>query len=466
LREALDWLRDTIIPLFEGEGRKIFHDPWAARDDYISVILDRSDASIDGFLGRHAVGEPTPERKILALQLMEIQRHAMLMYTSCGWFFDEVSGIETVQVLRYAGRVIQLSREIFGDTVEAGFLERLERAASNVPEHGNGRLIYEKFVKTSIVDLQQVGAHYAVSALFENYGDHARIFSYDIEREDFRVQTSGRAKLILGKARVTSGITGKSSLLSFGVLHLGDHNVSGGIRDHRGDEAYETLTREIGDVFKVADLPEVIRNVDKHFGHGTYSLKLLFRDEMRKILHIILDQTLSDTEANHRQIYKQHATMLRFLTSVEIPLPDPLQASARVALNAELRNAVSAENPDASVIRGLLEEGGNIGLPLDAAGIGFALQKRIDAVANAFREKSEDLDLLRRFEEAVDMGRDLPFDVLFWGAQNIYDDLRKTVYPYFLMKSREGDEQATLWVGSFRSVGEKLSFLPQEDHNP
>lgn len=463
LREALDGLRDAIAPLFEREGRKVFKDPWAARDDYVSVILDRSEASVERFFGRHAAGEQTPDRKILALQLMEIQRQAMLMYTSCGWFFDELSGIETVQVLQYAGRVIQLSRDIFGDSVEAGFLERLERAKCNVPEHGDGRALYEKFVQPAVVDLPKVGAHYAVSALFENYGDRDRIFCYDVEREDFRVQTAGRTKLLLGRVRVTSGITRKSALVSFGVLHLGDHNVSGGIREFRGEEAYETLTREIGDVFRSADLPEVIRTVDKHFGLGIYSLKLLFHDELREILHILLDQTLSETEANHRGIYHQHASMMRFLSGMGIPLPDTLYASARVALNAELRRAVSAENLEASVIRGLLEEGDVIGVPLDSAGIGLALQKKIDAIANDFLEKPEDIDLLRRFEEAVEMGRDLPFDVLFRGAQNIYYDLLKTAWPGFLAKSREGNEEAALWVGRFRSIGKKLSFLVPED---
>ena len=99
------------------------------------MILDRSDASVDEFLGRHAAGELTSEQKTRALKLLEIQRHAMLMYTSCGWFFDELSGIETVQVLQYAGRVVQLAGEFFGDSIETGFLERLERAKSNLPEH-------------------------------------------------------------------------------------------------------------------------------------------------------------------------------------------------------------------------------------------------------------------------------------------------------------------------------------------
>ncbi len=463
LREALDGLRDTVAPLFEREGRKVFKDPWAARDEYISVILDRSDASVDGFLGRHATGEITPERKSRALQLMEIQRQAMLMYTSCGWFFDELSGIETVQVLQYAGRVVQLSGEIFGDSVEAGFLERLERAKSNVPDQKDGRALYDKFVKPAMVDLHTVGAHYAVSALFENYGDRDRIFCYDVEREDFRVQTAGRTKLLLGRARVTSGITRKSAIVSFGVLHLGDNNISGGIRDFRGEEAYETLTREISDVFKTADIPEAIRTVDKHFGLGTYSLKLLFRDELRKILRIILDQTLSETEASHRGIYNQHASMMRFLSGMGIPLPESLHASALVALNAELRRAVSAENLEPSAIRGLLEEGSAIGIPLESVGIGFALQKRIDAIANDFREKPEDLDLLRRFAEAVEMSHDLPFEVLFWGAQNICYDLLKTVYPAFLAKSRGGDGQAALWVGLFRSIGNQLSLLVPEE---
>ena len=140
------------------------------------------------------------------------------------------------------------------------------------------------------------------------------------------------------------------------------------------------------------------------------------------------------------------------------------QFTVRVnALNADLRRAVSAESLEAAAIRGLMEEGSTIGIPLESAGVGFALQKRIDAIANDFREKPDDLGLLRRFAEAVEMGHDLPFEVLFWGAQNIYYDLLKTAYPGFLEKSREGDEQAALWIGLFRAIGEKLSFLVPEE---
>src|SRR5207248_1768488 len=152
LRQALDWLRDTIASPFETKGREIFRDPWEARNDYIHVILDRSTANVNQFFSRHAARELSQAEKTTALKLMEMQRHAMLMYTSCGWFFDEVSGIETTQVIQYAARTLQLYEQIFGDTIEPMFLDRLDAAKSNIPEHKNGRVVYEQFVRPAMVD--------------------------------------------------------------------------------------------------------------------------------------------------------------------------------------------------------------------------------------------------------------------------------------------------------------------------
>ena len=113
LREALDWLRDTLAPAYFENGRRFFPDPWEARNAYISVILDRSPASLDLFFKMHASHDLAPAERTAALKLLEMQRHAMLMYTSCGWFFDELSGIETVQVIQYAARALQLAESLF-----------------------------------------------------------------------------------------------------------------------------------------------------------------------------------------------------------------------------------------------------------------------------------------------------------------------------------------------------------------
>ena len=144
LREALDWLRDEMSPKFEERCRQVLRDPWAARNDYIHVVLNRSSKNVAGFFDRNTLRELSDEEKTATLKLLELQRQAMLMYTSCGWFFDELSGIETVQVIRYAGRAIQLAQELFGNDIELHFLDRLEKAKSNIPERGDGRSVYEK----------------------------------------------------------------------------------------------------------------------------------------------------------------------------------------------------------------------------------------------------------------------------------------------------------------------------------
>jgi alpha-amylase/alpha-mannosidase (GH57 family) len=144
LRQALDELRDELATLYEQAAGEIFASPWAARDDYIAVVLDRSASSVDDFLARQARGQvPCGDRRVRALALLEMQRHAMLMYTSCGWFFDDLAGIEALQVLRYAGRAAQLADELFGGKHERALLRRLARARSNDPKAGSGRDLYE-----------------------------------------------------------------------------------------------------------------------------------------------------------------------------------------------------------------------------------------------------------------------------------------------------------------------------------
>ncbi len=137
LRQALDWLRDELAVLYERAAGEIFPDPWRARDAYIQVILNR---------GRL----PDGPGRVRALALLEMQRHAMLMYTSCGWFFNDLAGIETVQILCYAGRALQLAEEVFEVALEEGFLRRLEHARSNAPEAGSGRDLYERQVRAAM----------------------------------------------------------------------------------------------------------------------------------------------------------------------------------------------------------------------------------------------------------------------------------------------------------------------------
>jgi Domain of unknown function (DUF3536)/Glycosyl hydrolase family 57 len=457
LREALDWLRETINVSFAGKGEEFFKDPWAARNHYIDVILDRSPETIQRFLNEHATHELSREESIRALKLMELQRHLMLMYTSCGWFFDELSGIETVQVIQYAGRAIRLAEEIFDQPYESHFMELLEKAKSNIPEHKNGAVIFEKFVRPAAIDLHKVGAHYAVSSLFEPYNHETKIYCYTVERQDYKVLNEGKTRLALGRARITSEITWDSSQISFGVLHLGDHNLNGGVRDFLGEEEYEAMVKEISETFDRGDLAERLRIVDNHFGSAKYTLSLLFRDQQHHILRLILQSALAEAEAAYRRIYERGAPLMRFVTTLGMPQPRRFQIAAEFTLNSELRRLLETENMDRDQIQALLEEMQRAGVLPDERTLEFALRRNLEGKAAAFLGNSDDLQQLQAFEAAVDIAAMMPFKVRLWQPQNAFYEVLQHRYAGFRDQAAQNDEAAQSWVQLFLALGAKLS---------
>jgi alpha-amylase/alpha-mannosidase (GH57 family) len=445
LRQALDGLRDELAPLWEREAAKFFADPWGARDESIEVRLAGPAAPLDA----------------RALKLLELQRHALLMYTSCGWFFNDVGGIETVQILRYAGRVVQLARELLGVDLEPELLRRLEEAKSNVPATGTGRDLYERLVRPSMVEPPQVAAHYAVSALFEDYPDPAPIYCYSVERDDGNLFRAGRSRLSIGRARVTSALTGETEAFAYGVLHFGDHNLNAGVIPEGDPEIYQNLIAEAGAAFEHGDLPQVVRLLDRHFGGMPYSLRSLFRDEQRRILDRILASNVDEAESELRHVYAQHAPLMRFLKTLGTPLPKAFAAAAELVLNVDLRRALTASDTapeiDSEAVAKLLAARASLGVELDVQDLSFALKGALDAQMDRLRERPADPDLLQRVDATVALARTSPFDVDLWQAQNGCYELLQSIYPEQREKSETGDAAAAEWVRRFRTLAERLA---------
>ena len=152
LRKALDWFQCRADSIFVEVGKGLFKDPWEARNRYIDIRINRYDR--DTFLAEQCQNSLDKSKKVVVLKLLELQSNAMLMYTSCGWFFNDISGIETEQILLYAGKAIQLAEEISGEVLEPHFLELLELAESNVLEKGNGSQIYKNVIEKARMDFQ------------------------------------------------------------------------------------------------------------------------------------------------------------------------------------------------------------------------------------------------------------------------------------------------------------------------
>ncbi|MBW3541153.1 MAG: DUF3536 domain-containing protein [Planctomycetes bacterium] len=451
LRDALDWLRDELAPAYESAAGELLRDPWAARDGYIDVILDRSPERVARFFERHAPRPLSETEQTKALKLLELQRHAMLMYTSCGWFFDEISGIETVQVIQYAGHAIQLAQQLFGRSFEAGFIERLEKAPSNLPEHGNGRRIYEKWVRPSAVDETKVTAHYAAASLFEEYGDHEPVYCYDVDRESYRRWDAGPAKLAVGRCRVTSRITRESEVHTFACIHLGDHNLTGGVREADGDG--EAMATALSEPFSRADFTETIRRLNDQFNGSQFSLSTLFREEQRRILGTVLDSARSRAEGMYRELYVQQSPLMRFLSELGNPLPVEFRTTAQVVLNIDLKKALREPKLKLERVRTLLERARLWQAALDEAGLSYTLQQTLEERAEAVRNNPGDAERLARLDQAVDLALTMPFAVNLFRVQNVVYDL--------LRRARAGDGEPPLaadGANRLRAVGEKLSL--------
>lgn len=456
LRAALDGIRDAAAPLYAREAAKLLKDPVAARNDYINVILNRSE--IERFLAEHALRELSAEERIRTIKLLELQRQCLLMYTSCGWFFDEISGLETVQVLCYAGHAIQLADELFGEKLEPAFLDLLGKAPSNLPDHKNGRSVYIKYVKPAFVTWEEVAAHHAVSSLFGEHRDQTPIYSYVAESEDYQNLTAGKAKFLAGQAKVTSTITGESAKLIFGALHFGDHNVNGGVSKFTDERAYRVLVADLADAFQKADFSQVLRLFDKGFGQSTYSLKSLFRDEQRRVVKQILEPALTEAEGVYRKLFEENLPTMRFLADVGVPVPQAFLAATEYIVNTDLRGALNEDDPDLDELRKLLAEAKVWGVTLDKEGVAYRLKTMIGRLAERFRGQAADLALLTALEVAADLIHSLDFEVDLWQAQNAYYEMTQTIQPEFEKQAQVGDETAREWLERFLALGQKVGI--------
>lgn len=425
LREALDWLRDQLAQLFEDEGRKLLNDPWAARDSYITVILDRSHASVERFFQQQARRRLSDAEVIQALKLLEMQRHALLMYTSCAWFFAEISRIETVQMLAYAARAIQLAREVAGLELEPGFLERLAAAPSNLPQFTeNGRDVYLKLVRPKVATLRTVIANYAISALIEPEVPQQTLGVYDIQEVGAHRDSRGSFTLTTGRVRVQSQLMGESLQAIYAALGSDGHDFRCSVKGYVDTEEYTQSQDELFRLFTRHSLTEVVRALDAHFGEEYFTLSHLFPDEQRRIGQQLLAKALERFEQHCEEVYRTNQRLIDFVRTRDLPLPDVLRTAAQSSLNAEI-NLIARQ-----LLAGQLTPG-------DAAGIIRTHQheaKRLQCTLNfdqlnrafeAIIERhiallSQDAGHAQIPRQALEVAQELKLGLNLWRGQSLF----------------------------------------------
>ncbi|MCW8451470.1 DUF3536 domain-containing protein [Legionella quinlivanii] len=432
LRSALDWLRDQLIPAFETSLKTLLHDPWRARNDYIEVLNDRSKQS--DFLKHHARHPLSALEEIQVLKWMELQRHTMLMYTSCGWFFDEISGLETTQILKYAARAIQLAKELTDVDYESEFIDRLSEVPSNLPEFANGARIYELFIKPLVIDLFKVSAHLAVSLPFSEYkeSESIPIFCYEVNLIESKEAEAGKVKLFSGLMNVRSQITRESIQVWYALLYQGDQNLICAIRSP--DPQLGTVENELFELFEKGEIFELVKLFEQHFGEATTSLRDLFHDMKLKITGQILSSVTSELENRYHEFMNNNAALLYFISDLHMPMPKAVAQSIAYIVNKDLFDYFNDEERNPEVLENLFQLVNRFNIPLDDS-IRFRAGHLVKHYAIQLENQPVNTELLTELVDFIKQMNTLPLQINYWHLQNVVKQLLAADNPNPLLKS-------------------------------
>lgn len=424
LREALDYLRDELVNVFEKEGKNYLKNPWEVRNKYIDVILDRSELTIKNFQKTNFVKGLTEEQKVKAMELLEMQRQSMLMYTSCGWFFSEISGIETTQIMKYAARAMQLAQNFTKKDLEKRFLDILSEAKSNFPEFGTGKDIFEKFVKPSIVTIKQMASLWAVSSLYKDFDEEEDIYCYKIKQHSYKKVQKGTAKFVMGHIEVQSKITLQKSNVMFALVQYSGGDFHCTIKEFSDENEFVNIQKELFRNFMLNPLTEIIRALDEYFGREYFTLKDIFIEERRKILQTMLQGKMQKFAQAYQEMYTEGKSSIYHMQSLGLSIPDEFKISAGYTLSKQFNDLIvnSKGFLDINIIQQAIDinfEVKKIGIDIDKTETNKLFSQKITqnisrlAQSLEFQQAEATLELFDNIEK-------LELNVDISEAQNIY----------------------------------------------
>jgi alpha-amylase/alpha-mannosidase (GH57 family) len=453
LRDSLDWLRDKLIDVYEEYGGKLFSDPWVARDNYIQLWHDQSSHKADEFLLRHSSHQLTSAEKVDAWRLLEMQRHTLLMYTSCGWFFEEISRPEGTQILRYAARALELAGEVAGIYLKPEFMSRLTLASSNVSLFSNAGEVYRQLVEPSQIGLEQIIAHYAINSLFVDYLPQEQIYCYTVRQLDYQKQQMGVLNLALGGVSLTSDITSEECHYIFAVLHLGGWDFHCCIKPFTSRVAYSELKQQLFDNLKQASAAQTILTMNRSFGDRYFDLQHLIAEERHRLVRLLTAKTKTSLDRLYTQVYRENYSILVGFQREELPVPQELQVAAEVALSYSCDRIITAlaaaiDEPQQidnhlAELTAVAIEASNLNCKLNLAQGKPVLERMILHLLWQLLYDGDPTTLesdVNRLETAIDLGEKLHLGLSLDRTQEVYYKcLHHNIVPNCLISSAKND---------------------------
>lgn len=466
LREALDWLRKSFRNIYTEETKDILKDPWEARNSYIEVILDRSMGNLDDFAREHCSDKLNSSDLVKLLRCWEMQRQAMLMYTSCGWFFAEISGIETLQIMAHALRGIQLAKVVSGKNLEPVFLDMLEKVPSNIPEIGSAADIFRKEIKHMKVDFKKAAAHFVLSSVFRKGrgqskgNEEENIYSFRFDSEDMVHMKAGNNTLVLGKGKISSAITQASEKAAFAALHMGNQNLRAALTvDENIDEhSYDEMKRLLTDSFEKGDIPDVLMMMKQHFQDYGFTIHHLFKDQEENILERLLADSREDSYQSALELWYRHYSLINTVATSDMILPEHLENVVKIVVCHGIFRELREKKPDIVVMKKLFLRAERFGIVPDEKKMKKLLREWIYNATFDLSSSPEDHFLMDILVDILDLMKRYTDDIEWWRLQNVYYRNGKQIYLLMSEQAEKGDADAVDWLNTFTQLGTILGI--------
>jgi hypothetical protein len=314
-------------------------------------------------------------------------------------------------------------------------------------------------VEPARVDLHRVGAHFALSSVFEESPEQTTgIYCYSAATEDFERVEAGVQVLTTSRSKIHSTITLEEYSVDSAVLYLGDHHLFAAVQGCTSEEQFKRNRQDLKKAFKKGDSNEVMRLMNTAFDGKNYSLTHLFKDQQRQILNDLLESTWEEIESSFRHIYEHNYAIMQMIRNMNMPLPKALSAPAEFILNQDICAAIGADEIDLARLRDLADEAERLSLSLDKERLSFEGSRKIDSITRRWQDSPQDLDLLESIEKGLEILRMLTPDMDLQHVQNVFFTVAKTKYPEMKRRAEAADEKAARWVDHFGHLALRLGL--------
>ena len=423
LRAALDFVRDELIKTFETVGKEYFKDPWAARNDYVDLMSDRSLNAQHCFFLKHATEKAWNDRAG-ALMLLEMQKNALFMYTSCGWFFDEISGIETVQIMQYACRALELNKRLTGNDLEPAFVEKLAAAPSNIKELKNGARVYERYVKPQTTPIEKLALEHIITLMADETTNPHRAFSCEVLSFAPHKLTAPHARLWAGEIALKSTVTLVEQKFCFAVFRRGAAEFTCAVQPHDGTDPSGWLN-ELETLFNAQKYEDVHAVIVKHLVH-VYTVSSMINDVRRKVMQSTFRKMDEQTDVSFSKLFEAQYPVVRALQVIGAPVPPAFIPVAEFVLAEDIKAEIRAADINIGALEELMEDVKALGLNI-APRVNDVVTDKVTNLAFAFARNPEKTSAAMKLVELLNYAEIFGFkpdtvkaqEFVFLGIENL-----------------------------------------------